>query len=169
MTTEIRAARQTDASAIATIYNQGIVERSSTFETAPRSAKDILERIEAAARFPVLVAVDDKEVVLGWAGLSAYRARACYAGIAEFSIYIDALARGRGTGKLLLVKLIEEASKLGYWKLLSRVFPFNSASRALCRSCGFREVGIYEKHAKLDDSWLDVVIVERLIHANLGQ
>ena len=30
-----------------------------------------------------------------------------------------------------------------------------------------REVGVYEKHAKLDGRWLDVVIVERLIPANL--
>ena len=30
-----------------------------------------------------------------------------------------------------------------------------------------REVGIYEKHGKLDGQWLDVVIVERLIPANL--
>jgi L-amino acid N-acyltransferase YncA len=165
----IRPALQTDASAIAAIYNQGIVERSSTFETKPRGAEDMLERIRMAARFPVLVAVGGNDVVLGWAGLSAYRARACYAGVAEFSIYMDAQARGRGAGKQLLNALIEEASTLGYWKLLSRVFPFNAASRALCRACGFREVGTYEKHAKLDGSWLDVVIVERLIPTNLGR
>jgi L-amino acid N-acyltransferase YncA len=168
METLVRPALQTDASAIAAIYNQGIVERSSTFETTQRSAEDMLERIKAAARFPVLVAVDGNDVVLGWAGLSAYRTRACYSGVAEFSIYMDHKARGRGAGRRLLTALIEEASKLGYWKLLSRVFPFNAASRALCRTCGFREVGIYEKHAKLDGSWLDVVIVERLIPANLG-
>jgi L-amino acid N-acyltransferase YncA len=165
----IRPALQTDASAIAAIYNQGIVERSSTFETTLRSTEDMLERIEAAPRFPVIVAVDNDDVVLGWAGLSAYRARACYAGVAEFSIYIDARARGRGIGKQLLNGLIERASTLGYWKLLSRVFPFNAASRALCRACGFREVGTYEKHARLDGSWLDVVIVERLIPTKFGQ
>jgi L-amino acid N-acyltransferase YncA len=44
---------------------------------------------------------------------------------------------------------------------------FNDASRALCRRHGFREVGVYEKHAKLDGRWVDVVIVERLIPANL--
>ena len=38
---------------------------------------------------------------------------------------------------------------------------------ALCRKHGFREVGMYEKHARLDGRWLDVVIVERLISANL--
>lgn len=169
MAISIRPARPIDASAIAAIYNQGIAERASTFETTLRSAGDILERIKAAARFPVLVAIDSNEVVVGWAGLSAYRSRACYSGVAEFSIYIDSQARGQGAGKLLLNGLIEEASTLGYWKLLSRVFPFNAASRALCRACGFREVGIYEKHARLDGSWLDVVIVERLIPANLGK
>jgi hypothetical protein len=25
-----------------------------------------------------------------------------------------------------------------------------------CRTCGFHEVGIFEKHAKLDGSWLEV-------------
>jgi len=168
MSMQIRAALPTDASAVAAIYNQGIVERSSTFETTLRSAEDMLERIKAAARFPVLVAVDPDGVVLGWAALSAYRARACYAGIAEFSVYLDSKARGQGAGKQLLTGLIEAAEKLGYWKLLSRAFPFNTASRALCRSCGFREVGTYEKHAKLGDSWLDVVIVERLIPANFS-
>jgi L-amino acid N-acyltransferase YncA len=169
MGTFIRAAQPKDASAIAAIYNQGIVDRSSTFETTLRSAEDMLERINAATRLPVLVAIDRNDVVLGWAGLSAYRARPCYSGVAEFSIYIDAQARGRGVGKRLLNGLIEKAATLGYWKLLSRVFPFNAASRALCRACGFREVGIYEKHAKLDGSWLDVVVVERLIPENLGQ
>jgi phosphinothricin acetyltransferase len=57
---------------------------------------------------------------------------------------------------------------MGLWKLLSRIFPFNEASRTLCRKHGFREVGVYEKHARLDNRWLDVVIVERLISANLN-
>jgi phosphinothricin acetyltransferase len=63
--------------------------------------------------------------------------------------------------------LVAEAERLGLWKLLSRIFLFNASSRALCRKHGFREVGIYEKHGKLDGQWLDVVIVERLIPANL--
>jgi L-amino acid N-acyltransferase YncA len=65
------------------------------------------------------------------------------------------------------VHLIEAARDRGHWKLVSRVFPFNHASRAACRAVGFREVGIYEKHAMLDGQWLDVVIVERLIPDNL--
>ena len=33
---------------------------------------------------------------------------------------------------------------------------------ALCRSLGFREVGVYRRHGKLDGAWRDVVIVELL-------
>jgi L-amino acid N-acyltransferase YncA len=93
--------------------------------------------------------------------------RECYRGIGEFSMYVHRDWRGRGVGDLLLARLINEAERLGLWKLLSRIFPFNEASRALCRKHGFREVGVYEKHARVDGRWLNVVIVERLISANL--
>lgn len=158
----IRLATAHDASAVAEIYNQGIADRGATFETAPRTPEDMATRIEDTAH-PVLVAVDDAGTVLGWAALSGYRPRACYAGIAEFSIYIARAARGRGVGRPLLNALIETAGARGFWKLVSRIFPFNAASRALCRACGFREVGTYEKHGQLDGRWLDVVIVERLL------
>lgn len=59
--------------------------------------------------------------------------------------------------------MIDAAARAGLWKLVSRVFPENQASRALIRSLGFREVGIYEKHGGLDGVWRDVVIVERLL------
>jgi phosphinothricin acetyltransferase len=161
----IRLATASDAAVIADIYNQGIADRGATFETEPRSEDDTRSRL-GEARFPLLVA-EQSGTVIGWAGLSSYRPRACYAGIAEFSIYLDRAARGHGVGRQLLDALIAAARERGYWKLVSRVFPFNAASRALCRACGFREVGTYEKHGCLDGQWTDVVIVERLIPENL--
>lgn len=165
-TVSIRPARMDDAAAIAEIYNQGILARIATYETVLREPADIEENLKnAAGRFPFLVAVIDGRV-LGWASVSTYRPRECYRGIGEFSIYIHEDARGKGVGKVLLPALIQAAETAGFWKLLSRVFLFNTGSRKLCAINGFREVGIYEKHAKLDDEWLDVVIVERLIPAN---
>jgi len=164
--TRIREARPDDAPEIARIYNQGIEDRGATFETDPRTPADIASRMAEADRFPLLVAELDGTVA-GWAGLSSYRARVCYAGIAEFSIYIDRSARGRGIGRRLLAALVDTARGRGYWKLVSRVFPANAASRALCSACGFREVGVYEKHAQLDGHWMDVVIVEHLIPENM--
>jgi L-amino acid N-acyltransferase YncA len=167
MMISIRAAEARDVPAITAIYNAGIAERSATFETEPRSEEHIAARLQQLDRYPLLVAIDDAGTVVGWAGLTEYSRRACYAGIAEFSIYLARDARGHGIGKTLLLALVEAAAQRGFWKILSRVFTFNAASRALCRSCGFREVGVYEKHGRLDDRWLDVVIVERVIDQGL--
>jgi L-amino acid N-acyltransferase YncA len=163
---KIRRARLTDAKDIALIYNQGIAERIATFETEPRNEEERKKWLEGhGEKYPVLVA-EIGDNVAAWAGVSSYRERACYSGIGEFSIYVSKDFRGRGIGKILLNSLIQEASRLGYWKLLSRIFVSNDASRRLCKSCGFREVGIYEKHGKLDGKWIDTVIVERLIPEN---
>jgi L-amino acid N-acyltransferase YncA len=165
---QVRIATVNDAAAIAEIYNQGIQDRVATYETELRSAGDQQAWLQAiAGRYPAVVAQIDGEIV-GWAGAGPYRDRECYRGIGEFSMYVHRDWRGRGVGDLLLAGLISEAELLGLWKLLSRIFPFNEASRALCRKHGFREVGVYEKHARLDGRWLDVVIVERLISANLA-
>ena len=162
----IRPAVAADAPAVAAIYNQGILERAATFETEPRSPAELAHRIgEDPQRYPVLVA-EDQSGILGWSSIGPYRPRACYAGVGEFSVYIDETARGRGVGRALVAALIAEATTRGYWKLLSRIFPFNTASLALCRSLGFREVGTYEKHGCLEGRWLDVVIVEKLIPEN---
>jgi len=163
----IRAATLDDAPAIAEIYNQGIEDRIATYETEPRSAEEQQAWLQAVAnRYPTLVAQINGKIV-GWACAGPYRTRECYRGIGEFSIYVRRDWRGHGVGDLLIAALINEAERLGLWKLLSRIFPSNAASRALCRKYAFREVGVYEKHARLDGRWLDVVIVERLIPSNL--
>lgn len=160
-----RPAMPGDAAAIADIYNQGIADRVATFETQPRTASDILTWFDG--RHPIVVGQQGGEVV-AFASTSSYRPRACYAGVAEFSVYVARPARGQGLGRLAMLALIGAAEAAGFWKLVSRIFVENTASRALVRSVGFREVGVYEKHGQLDGIWRDVVIVERLIDANLS-
>ncbi|HYC11993.1 MAG TPA: arsinothricin resistance N-acetyltransferase ArsN1 family A [Nitrososphaerales archaeon] len=167
----VRRAVTLDAPQIAEIYNQGIEEREATFETETRTGAEMRRwLLDHDWRHPVLVAsVKGKpKRIVGWASVSAYRARKCYSGVGEFSVYVRRGYRGKGIGKGLVSALIGESARVGYWKLLSRVFEFNKASRRLCKGCGFREVGVYEKHGKLDGKWIDVVIVERLIPKNLG-
>lgn len=159
-----RAATIDDAAAIARIYNEGIADRVATFETRPRSAGDVKVWFDGA--HPVVVAEEGGEVV-AFAATSTYRPRECYSGIAEVSVYVARTARGQGAGRTALAALIECARQAGYWKLVSRVFPENHASRSLIRSLGFREVGTYEKHGRLEGTWRDVIIVERLIPENL--
>jgi len=159
-----RRATPEDAEVIARIYNEGIADRVATFETRLRSAEDVRAWFDGV--HPVVV-VECEGEILAFAATSAYRPRECYAGIAEVSLYVARSARHRGMGGVAMTALIEAAEKAGFWKLLSRVFVENHPSRNLIRKFGFREVGVYEKHAQLDRVWRDVVIVERIITANL--
>jgi phosphinothricin acetyltransferase len=161
---ETRLATTADATTIAEIYNQGITDRIATFETRLRTAEDVRSWFTAA--YPIVV-VEDAGQVIAFAATSLYRTRDCYSGIAEFSVYVARDKRNRGAGRIALQALLREAQACGFWKLLSRIFVENTASRALMRSLGFREVGVYAKHGKLDGQWRDVVIVEYLIEANL--
>ncbi len=160
-----RLAAPEDAEAIAKIYNQGIEERIATFETRPRSAGEIREWFEADR---LIVVVEEDGEVVAFATTSPYSSRECYSGVAEFSVYAARQKRSRGAGRMAMVALIQAAEGAGFWKFVSRVFVENESSRRLLRSLGFREVGIYEKHARLDGAWRDVVIVERLILTNLA-
>ena len=161
---QVRTATPNDAAAIARIYNQGIEDRVATFETRLRSVEDVQAWFDST--HPIVV-VENELGIVAFASTSDYSSRECYSGIAECSVYVSREMRGRGAGRLGLEALIQAAEKAGFWKLVSRVFVENNASRALIRSLGFREVGIYEKHAKLDGVWRDVITVERLIESNL--
>ena len=157
----VRDATKEDAGPIAAIYNQGIEDRTSTFETRLRIAEDIEKWFDGV--HPAIVVEDDDGVVIAYAATFAYSARECYAGIAEASLYVDRAHRRQGVGRLAAEALCEAAARAGYWKLISRIFASNQASRALCRALGFREVGIHQKHARSDSVWIDVVVVERLL------
>lgn len=159
----VRIATVADAAPIARIYNQGIEDRVATFETSRRSTNDI-EMLLFARRDAHACFVAEREghiVAVAWT--SEYRSRACYAGIAEFSVYVDRAYRGKGLGSDVMGALLEDASRRGFWKLVSRVFPENQPSLALLKRLGFRQVGMYYRHGKLDGRWKDVVIVEKLI------
>lgn len=157
----IRPARAADVAAIAEIYNEGIRDRVATFEVRERTPDEILPWLESP-RHPVLLA-EDADGVLGWVAASGYRPRECYAGIGEFSVYVRRPARGRRVADALMAAFLPACERAGLWKLVSRIFPENGASRALCARHGFREVGVYRKHGRLDGAWRDVVIVERLL------
>jgi phosphinothricin acetyltransferase len=159
-----RPASPDDAEGIAQIYNEGIADRVGTFETRPRTAADVRAWFDGT--HPIVV-VEHDAAMIAFASTSSYRSRDCYAGIAEFSVYVARHARGCGAGRIAMRALIDAVRPAGIWKLVSRIFVENTASRKLMASVGFREVGIYEKHAQLDGQWRDVVIVELLIPENL--
>ena len=156
----IRPGEARDLGPVAEIYNAGIAERVATFETGLRTVDDISGWVEDGQ--PFIVAVDDGQVI-GWARAGAYSDRCVYEGVGEHAVYVHPDARGRGLGRMLLVELCAESERRGLYKLSSRVFTDNQASRAAHRAAGFEEVGVQRRHGRLDGQWRDVVLVERLL------
>ena len=157
---EIRPARVADADAVARIYNAGVRERTSTFDTRERDPEDYADSLRSE-RYPFLVAELDGRVA-GWAAMSEYsRSREVYAGIAECSIYVDPELRGRGIGSALLAELADEGARRGFYKLIGKLFTDNEPSLRLLERAGFRVVGTHLRHGTLDGEWRDVILLER--------
>jgi phosphinothricin acetyltransferase len=158
-----RLATPADAATITAIYNEGIADRVATFETEARTVAQIAQQLaDKGDRFPTVVAERDGQVI-AYSGAGAYRSRPAYAGVAEHSVYVARTARGTGAGRAALDAMCRAYAERGFWKIVSRIFPENTASLRLHERCGFRVVGVYQRHGKLDGEWRDCVIVERLL------
>src|SRR5438093_6562405 len=158
-----RLATPAAAPSIAIIYNEGIADRIATFETLPRPADQMAALLhEKGDRYPTVVVERDGRIV-GWAGAGPYRDRPAYAGVVEHSVYVARAARSTGAGRAALEALCRAYAERNFWKIVSRIFPENRASLAVHERCGFRVVGVYRRHGKLEGEWRDCVIVERLL------
>jgi L-amino acid N-acyltransferase YncA len=158
-----------DAAQIADIYNEGIDERCATFITTHFTVENILHKItDDGEKHPLFVSIQkNSDCVLGWVSISPYSPRACYDGIGEVSVYIQRNHRLQGIGEALAKTVFDKAAKVGYWKLMVRIFTFNQASIDLFKKQGYVEAGLHKNHGKLDGKWLDVLELERSIPSNL--
>jgi len=149
--------RADDWPAVRAIYLEGIATGNATFETEapPWETWD-----EKHLPKPRLVFRDEGRVA-GWAALSRVSARACYAGVAEVSVYVRDDFRGRGIGSKLLRALVEQSEANGVWTLQASIFPENEASVQVHLRHGFRVVGRRERIAQQHGVWRDTLLMER--------
>lgn len=150
--------KQSDWEQVADIYLQGIKTGIATFQTEVPTFEDFDKGHINSCR---LVA-SSNDNIMGWGVLSTTSSRCAYEGVAEVSIYIGDKYKGQGIGTVLLRDLIKVSEENGFWTLQSGIMRQNIWSIALHKKCGFREIGIREKVAKMnDEAWLDVVLMER--------
>ena len=133
-----------DWPAVSAIYEEGIETRHATFETDAPSWEDVGRG--ASRRAPARRRGATARSSAGRRSRACLGAP-CYRGVAEDSVYVARGARSQGVGRALLDELV--ASSGGGRDLDARrpaIFPENLASLALHLACGFRVVGVRERH-----------------------
>jgi phosphinothricin acetyltransferase len=111
---------------------------------------------------PVLVARIGKQVV-GYATYGPFRAFPGYRHTVEHSVYVDQAYHRQGVGRLLLTRLIDEASDAGLHVMVGGIEAGNEASLALHRLLGFHEVGRLPEVGRKFDRWLTLVFVQLIL------
>jgi len=153
----IRALQADDWVRVREIYEEGIATGHATFETVAPTWEDWDAKHIRSCRLVIEV----RDRVLGWAALWPASDRCVYGGVAEVSVYIGSEAGGKGLGTRILQELVTASEKEGYWTLQAGIFPENESSVHIHQKCGFRVIGHRERLGKMDDSWRDVLLMER--------
>lgn len=159
----IRRVKLEDAKAITTIYNEYVEHSVVTFDTEPLREEDMRSRIaEIATRFPYFVYEEDGRVT-GYCYAHLWKERDAYKHTLETTVYMAPGYLGKGIGKMLMQRLIEECKREGYHALVACITEGNAASDSLHLGLGFKQVSHFEKVGLKFGRWLDVVDYELLL------
>ncbi|MGA8542330.1 MAG: N-acetyltransferase family protein [Thermoplasmata archaeon] len=162
----IRPAEESDAAAIAAIYNDAVAHTVATFDIEPRSIEAQLRWLRGHVDPYFALVAESSEGTAGWASLSPWSERPAYAGTAEVSVYVDAPWRGRRVGTRLLGELLERGQGAGLHSLLARVADGNPASLRLHEAVGFCTVGDMREVGWKFGRWVDVRLLQRILPEN---
>jgi phosphinothricin acetyltransferase len=110
-----------------------------------------------------VVAVAGGQVV-GFGSLSAFRSRPAYSTTVEDSVYVRRDRQGQGLGRRLLTAILDVATSSGFHAVMARVEASQVASRALHEGAGFRLVGVEREVGRKFNRWLDVAVLQLLLH-----
>ena len=169
-TISIRVAQAADAEAIRQIYNHEVLNTTATFDLVPRTLQDQQEWLAArSGAFAAIVAVeaadgDAPAEVVGFGSLSPYKERAAYRTSVEDSVYVRRDRNGRGIGRAIVEALLDIAEQSGFHAVFARIEASGAASRALHARCGFDLIGIERETGRKFNRWLDVAVMECLLH-----
>jgi phosphinothricin acetyltransferase len=165
---ELRLATPDDAEGIRAIYNLEVETSTATFDLVPRTLRAQREWLDArSGAFSAIVATAGEEI-LGFASLSPYKERAAYRTTVEDSVYVRRDRQGLGVGRALLERMLDVATESGFHAVMARIEAGSDASRGLHAACGFALVGIEREVGRKFNRWLDVAVMQCVLHERSG-
>lgn len=162
----IRAATETDAEALAAIYEPAVLHGFGTFETVPPDAAwwEIRRRDIQGLGLPFVVAERDGRV-LGYAYAGPFRPRPGYRFTAEDSVYVAPDAQGQGVGRAMLSAVVEACEAFGLRQLVAVIGDSeNHGSINLHRSLGFEHSGVGKSFGFKHGRWVDIVWMQKALN-----
>ena len=159
---QIRDAVAADIPGITDIYNHAVVHTAAIWndqvvDVANRAAWHA-DRVRQG--YPLLVAVDENDAVLGYATFGDWRPHDGYRHTVEHSVYVRFDARGRGIGEALMRALIARARAIGKHAMVAGIEAGNTTSIRLHRKLGFAEVGLLPQVGMKFGRWLDLAFLQ---------
>jgi phosphinothricin acetyltransferase len=156
---QLRDAVLSDIADIQQLYAREVREGVATYEYEVPDEAEMARRFQELRQkgFPFLIAELDGQFA-GYAYASSYRARIGYRWTVEDTVYVAADAQGRGIGRTLLSRLMEDCTALGFRQMVAVIGePGNGASVALHEKLGFKTIGIFTGLGRKHGRWLDTV------------
>jgi phosphinothricin acetyltransferase len=161
--TRLRAATEADLPGILAIYNDAVLNSTAIWNDNPADLANrrawLADR--RAKSYPVIVAVDEDEAVLGYASFGDFRPFEGFRISVEHSVYVADAARGQGLGRTLLEALFEPARALGKRVMIGGITAGNEASLTLHAKLGFVETGRMPGIGTKFGRRLDLVLVQK--------
>lgn len=152
----IRLVKESDAQAIADIYNHYVTNTIITFEEKKVGMAEMKDRIrKISSAYPYIV-FEEEEHIKGYAYVSAWNTKMAYRYTAEVTIYLDKNYTGQGIGSQLFNALLQEARKTSLHALVSLITLPNEYSIRLHEKFGFEQNACYKEVGYKFNQWLDV-------------
>lgn len=148
----IRQVEDGDVPGLLEIYAPFVHETVVTFETEVPTESDLRARIERSH----LWLVAEMDELVGFAYAAPFHARPSYRWSVEVSIYLAEGARGRGLGRRILTRLLDELTERGFVNAFAGIALPNDTSVALFESLGFKQVALQERVGYKLGEWIDV-------------
>ena len=148
--------------AIAEIYNHAVVHTTAIWNDitvdASNRAHWLIQRVSDG--FPVLVAVNDDDCVLGYASYGPWRNFDGYRYTVENSVYVHENSHRMGAGRALMAALIAHARQAGLHVMVAAIEAGNQPSIALHTAFGFVETGRMPQVGCKFGRWLDLAFLQ---------
>lgn len=155
----IRAARSTDATDIAALWNWMIRDTLSTFTTEQKTVDDIIALI--GARSGHFWVSEENGLLQGFATFGPFRSGPGYRATCEHSVLVDPGRHGLGIGRALMETLLRAAKQDGYRIVVAAISGENRQAVEFHTKIGFEQVGYIPQVGHKQDRWLDLVLMQK--------